>query len=122
MMKQRSINAACRTLKKISTMPLPVRAAYDICMLMRKLDPPFQCEVEVERKLIAQHKGEFQPNGALAFPSEDERIAFDKAFNELVDVDVEIKLEPLHISFDAFDGLTLTPDEIKSLEGFIEFE
>lgn len=123
-MKQYQLNKAYEALSKISNMPLPVRDAYKIYMLLQHLRYNYEFQVTEERKLIDKYNGCIMPDGEIVFHDADDSVvrSFRADLNELNNNDVELDMQPITISFDSFGNNTITPNDVAVLNGFVSFE
>jgi len=121
-MKQYQINKAYKTLLKLTDFKLPVRAARDIYMLARQLEPSYSFELQQERKLAEQHGAQYDKNGMPLFATKDDAKAFQSELSEMINLEVELDFKPISISCDIFGDQLITAAEIASLEGFVDFE
>jgi hypothetical protein len=66
-MKQIQINKAYTSLNKILNMHFPIKKAYQIYLLSKKLNSILDFFLEEERKLIKKFNAEIKENGEVSF-------------------------------------------------------
>lgn len=129
-MKQHQVNDAYQTLSKLNGTKFPIRVAYNMYQLLKKLEPSYTCEVDLERKLLAKYNGYVSDNGDLVFGSDDEPLEVRKQYradflsevNELCNIEVDLDFDPIIIRYDDMEGQTLSITDIAKLDGFVVFE
>lgn len=121
-MKQMEINKTYGALSHLSQMQLPINIAYKVYSLIKKLDEPYKFAMEQEKKLIEKYKGEFKNDGSISFASIDDKVAFQKEFFELQNLEHDIDFEKIIIKTDDLGKQTITAADIFALEGFVAFE
>lgn len=121
-MKQRQINVAYGALKRLSTMQFPVKTAYGLYTLLRQIEDIYQFELQQEKKLLGKYNGELTSNGRVVFGDKESEIEFAKEVRELNDMEVDVVISPITVSFDSFSDYALSPSDIANLEGFVVFE
>lgn len=121
-MKQYQVNRAVKALNRLSSLPLPVRDAYNVFTLGKALEPNYEFVTEQEKKIIQKYGGIIGRDGNISFGDQSNTQEFENEMNELSNMDVEIKFEPVTLSFDALGDSKITPADIMALNGFVNFE
>lgn len=121
-MKQYQIVEAYKTLSSMGTANVPMKIAYQIFMLKKKQEPIFSFRVDQERELLRRFGGTVKEDGSLQFKGIDDAVQFDEAISELNDLEADVEVEPISISLDQMANVTMKPNDIEHLEGFINFE
>lgn len=121
-MKQYQFARGYQTLCKFaSSITLPVKTAYDVFVLKKKMEPIYMARVEAEKSFIETCGGKIGSDGFPVFKSEADADEYRKQLIDLNDVDVDEKLNPVEVSFDSLNGQALLPSDIEALEGLITF-
>lgn len=115
-MKMVNIVNAQPALEKIASVDLPLKLLYSLKKLMEKLEREMQFFNEERDKLILKY-GEQEEDGMFRIPG-DKVEDFQREANELADIDVEWDVALIVLPL--LDGLALSYNELKTLEGFIE--
>ena len=115
-MKMVNIVNAQPALEKIASVDLPLKLLYSLTKLMEKLEREMRFFNEERDRLIIKY-GEQEEDGTFRIPGESVED-FQREANELADIDVEWDVTP--IAMPLLDGLKLSYNELKMLEGFIE--
>lgn len=121
-MKQHQINSAYQALSKLSTVSFPVKKAYKIFILLKKIKEEFQFSIDREKLLIEKYGGSIQNDGVILFKDDSVARQFKNEIEELNDMDVEIEVAPIKLSGDEYKEYKISPSEMLSLDGLIEFE
>lgn len=119
-MKQIKVNAAYNTLRKLADLQLPVRSAYEVYMLIKQIEPIRNFGTERGKAILEKYNGSIKGDGRLMFPTQDEANAFSNELQELNEMETDVEVTPITLSFDDLD-CTLSPADIASLEGFVAF-
>ena len=77
-------------------------------------------QVEQERALIEEHGGTINEFGAVLIQDKEKRVAYQKSYGELMEMECEVKTKPLTMSIDRNPDVTL--DDIEQLQDFIIFK
>jgi len=90
--KNRDVFEARNALQELVRLDLPVRTSLQVATLVRKLNEVLK-DIDVVRKRLIDQYGEDGKRGKQVLPDSDNFPAFDKEFNELLDLDVEVVVE-----------------------------
>lgn len=104
------------TLDELSGKDLPIRAAFQIALLINKLQP-ILITYEERRRYLFETLGEADENGDLRIPSEKLDEA-NKSLAELGEESVAIEYAPMSATL--FDGVLVKPRSLIALAPFIE--
>lgn len=74
------------------------KAAYDLARIRDKLKAAWKPVEEQRRDIIKDSGGEILPDGAVKWKKPEDQDAADKAFNELLDHEIEIDREPIKLT------------------------
>lgn len=118
-MKIRKILEATPALREIANQRLPMKMLYKVSRLIHEVQPQLDFYDDQYRKLISEYCKEDE--GGYILPDTNKK-AFDAALNELLDVDVEVEIEPVTILETDTENLKLSYNDICALEGFIEIK
>lgn len=121
-MKQSEINKSYNALVRLSQMRLPIKTAFSVYQLVKKIEEPYKFALEEEKKLINKYNAEVKENGIISFSSAEDKDSFQNELQELNQLDHDIEIEPLVIKIEDLGEQTITPSDIFALEGFVEFE
>ena len=98
----------------------PVKTAYWLARLARKLDGPAN-DIEAVRVPLVQQYGEETTKGQYTIPAGSEKwTEFVAAFNELLAQTVEIDVEK--ITLPESNGNTLKPNTLLAMEAFLNID
>lgn len=75
---------------------------------------------EEEKRIIESCGGVLLPGGTVVIEDPEKRMEFLKAQAELREMECELKTEPVTLSLDNNQDITM--EEIEDLEGFVNFE
>lgn len=120
-MKQFQINRAYEVLVKLSKMELPIKIAYGVYMLIKELATQYEFSLQQEKIMIEKYHGEIHQDGSISFQSVEDSKDFQKELIELNNLEPEIKVSPVTINIGNLKGQSITPSDIISLEGFVNF-
>lgn len=116
-MKQYNVINAIKVLRRLNDEhDLPLTISYSLYKLTLSLQPHWDWQVGEEQKLIEQY-GTNDGNG-VSF-SEEGRASYNDALSAICNTEVEVDWDVVIIPLD--DRIHISGNEIKTLEGFIEF-
>lgn len=121
-MKQIQINAAYNVMRRLANLQLPVKRAYELYMLIKQIEPMREFAVTRGKALLEKYHGTLKSDGEFVFPTKDDAQAFGKELNELNNMEVDVNVTPVVMSYDDMSEYTLSPAEIASIDGFVTFE
>lgn len=121
-MKQSEINKSYNALVRLSQVRLPIKTAFSVYQLVKKIEEPYKFAFEEEKKLINKYNAEVKENGIISFSSAEDKNSFQNELQELNQLDHDIEIEPIVIKIEDLGEQTITPSDILALEGFVEFE
>ena len=121
-MKQSEINKSYNALVRLSQVRLPIKTAFSVYQLVKKIEEPYKFALEEEKKLINKYNAEVKENGIISFSSAEDKNSFQNELQELNQLDHDIEIEPIVIKIEDLGEQTITPSDILALEGFVEFE
>lgn len=121
-MKQSEINKSYNALVRLSQVRLPIKTAFSVYQLVKKIEEPYKFALEEEKKLINKYNAEVKENGIISFSSAEDKDSFQNELQELNQLDHDIEIEPIVIKIEDLGEQTITPSDIFALEGFVEFE
>ena len=121
-MKQFQYIRAYSALLSLDAYKLPMRTAYDIYTLRKKIEPIYMFEVDKEKSLIDKYKIPISADGMLAFQNDDVRRRFSEDIKELKNIEIEMEIEPIRVDIHSFGEQQISPSYFDCLEGFVVFE
>ena len=121
-MKQLEINKSYNALVRLSQVRLPIKTAFSVYQLVKKIEEPYKFALEEEKKLINKYNAEVKENGIISFSSAEDKNSFQNELQELNQLDHDIEIEPIVIKIEDLGEQTITPSDIFALESFVEFE
>lgn len=121
-MKQSEINKSYNALVRLSQVRLPIKTAFSVYQLVKKIEEPYKFALEEEKKLINKYNAEVKENGIISFSSAEDKDSFQNELQELNQLDHDIEIEPIVIKIEDLGEQTITPSDIFALEGFVEFK
>lgn len=105
-------------LQELLKEPWPVKAAYSLARLGRRLNEQIAIIDEVRNRLINQY-GEKGEKGQVTISAESPNWPqFIAAYNELMDEPVDIALDKIVLP--DVEGLSVLPQTLMSLDAFVE--
>ena len=96
------------------------RDALNLFHMKKVLQENFDFQVEEEEKLVEEYGGVITENGSILIDDAEKRKAYNKARQELGEMECEIKTEVVVISLDRNPEITL--EDIEQLAGFVDFK
>lgn len=127
-MKQYRIVEAYEVIKGFSRLNFRIKDAYAIYQLLEELKPAVIFQIEQERDLFEQNNIQLGSDGSIIFSDnlsdEDKRHVLNivqARINELREFDNKIEFHPITLSYCALDNVRISPENIKTLSGFITF-
>lgn len=121
-MRQEQINRAFPSLVKMRDINLPVKKARAIYKLYVAVESAYDFALGEEKKYLSEFNGTVADDGSINFNSPEECMAFKDKFEELVNSEVELDIDPVTLSENDIGDQMLTPGDIYNLEGFVIFE
>lgn len=120
---QKQAVSAHNALIEIGKLPFPIRDALSLLKVKKALETAYEFQLQEEQKLV----DEYQPtldNGKLTMPysnDEEKELAkeFFQKFADLNKMEIEVEIDPAHISVP--DGISIAPDTLMALDGFVEW-
>jgi len=94
-----------------------VKTCLSILEFFEQLEPIEKRRVQVQNKLIQQFGSPDEQGVYVVNPSSDKYFEFIKAFNELQTTEVEIQ-KP-NFTLESFEGIPLTPHQLKSIRSLL---
>lgn len=116
-MKLRKIVEVTPALREIANQRLPMKTLYKVTRLIREVQPQLDFYDEQCQKLISEH---CTPDEGGFTVIASNKHKFDSAMNELLDIDVDMDIEPVSIPVSEAENLKLSYNDICAMEGFIE--
>lgn len=119
-MKMQKLVQAAPALRKLTGKDMPVKIAYGLYGMVKKVDDHLtfydqKNHENLEMYYSEKEKGKWYPK------SEEDKQKYDKAQEELLDLEVDLKdLKPVTIRLT--DDIFLAASDLILLEGFIEVE
>jgi len=120
-MKMLAIVNGYKGVGALKDQPLPLRAAHQLYMLRRELEPHVQFEIEQERELLKK-LGALNEGGQVEITDPETMEQFQQGMNALLEQEVEIELPPAAVPLDAAEGARMTPEQMGWLDGLVSFE
>ena len=111
-----------RALDQIVKLQFPVRTAYSIFKLKKRIDELFEFEVDQEMKTIDKYHGTVKRNGSITFDKKEDSEACSNEMSILLNTEIEEEIGPVAVEFDALGDATLSPEIIEELDGLIIFQ
>ena len=97
-----------------------VKDAYELWRLKKKLAEAFDFQAEREKAILDAHHAKPAKNGRWAFDSVEEKDAFQKELDELNGMEFPVEVKPVTVT--PPEGMTIAPDTLGDLEGFVVFD
>lgn len=118
-MELKVIVEAINSLKKLDKLDLPIKTSYRISRFVSEADVQFQLFDKQRTKLFDKHNVKVFEDGRLSCSKENFE-EFQKEFEELLSVDVDIKFKDIVIK--ATDDIKLSSEDVRLLSKLFEFE
>ena len=106
--------------QKMAGFKLPVKQAYKIYSLAKKINEYKDFFINEEKKLIDKFNATILENGNIKLESAEDQGKFLEEHGALMETIIE-DVEAVELKFDLLDGIEITPAEIELLEGVINF-
>lgn len=94
--------------------------ALNLFHLKRQLQEAVDFQIEEEQKLVEEYGGKVTQEGQVIIVDDQKRAEFNKACQEMQDLEIKTKPEMPVISLDRNPDITL--EDIEMLDGFIIFK
>lgn len=120
-MKQSKLTNAYKIITRLSTELLPLPISWGIYKLRNEIEPQWKFQLEQEQAFADSLGATINENGLIIFKDDETREEYLKKFNELGDMEVDIKIEPLVIDASKIN-VKISGNEIEALSGIINFE
>lgn len=117
-MKQFKIIKAYKALTKLGQQDLPIKLAFDLFKIKQALQPQWDFQLDEEKKMT--DSAQVNADGSITFETQEAAAAFRQRLKELSDIDVDLKVKPVHIPI-SIPGLTLSMDDVDALDCFVQF-
>lgn len=111
---------ALPVVQKMAGFKLPVRKAYKIYSLAKKINEYRDFFINEEKKLIDKFNAEILDNGNIKLNSPEDQMKFMEEHASLMETNVE-DVEIIELSFAEMGDIEITPAEIEALEGVVNF-
>lgn len=95
------------------------RTALDLFLLKSALQPSVDFASEEDQKLVMEHGGAVTQAGMVIIADKGKRAEFQKARDELNNMDCEIDTDPVCVDLEKNPDITM--EDIEQLTGFVEF-
>jgi hypothetical protein len=118
-MTAQQLMRALPVLQKIITLQLPIKKAYQIYSLTKVINEQREFFITEEKKLIERFDVEILEDGNIKFPNVESRKDFEIAHREIMEYPISV--ETIELKFDDLGDATLTPIDLMTLEGIINF-
>lgn len=117
------IYASFNLLNRIVDQSLPIRLAFRFTRLIRELNTEFQALEKLRDELVKKYGEEVEGQEGAFKVAEDQREAFMKDFQDLLQETVEIAWELVSVETPGFEALSLSVRELNILGWlFTEFK
>ncbi len=107
------------SLSNIISQPLPIKVSFKMSKIIKAIDEELEIYNNKNNDLIRKY-GEETEDGKIKV-SDDNRESYFKEYKELLDVDIEIQLDPISVN-DLGDNLAIKPIDLYKLSGKIIIE
>ena len=94
--------------------------ALALFRLRNALQEHVDFQAEEERKLIDEYGGTILENGMVRIKDADKRARFNEEYRKLLNLEVEIKADPVTINVSKLPEITL--EDIEHLNGIVNFK
>ena len=111
---------ALPVVQKMAGFKLPVKKAYKIYSLAKKINEYRDFFIKEEKKLIEKFNATVLENGNIKLGSPEDQEKFIEEHNALMETVVE-DITGIELSFEELADVEITPAEIELLENVISF-
>lgn len=118
-MKQVQLVKAYMVLDKLAKVTFPLTISNKIFHMKEKLQSQYDFQSQEETKSFQDNHGSFNADNKMTFQTVEDYNAFECRMKELRDLEIDIEIQPFDIPIS--DNIMLTADEIKDLNGFVNF-
>lgn len=119
-MNQKQIVNAYFTLVRLSSAQLPVKTAYALYQLRKKLEPTYTFCLEQERLIIDRFHGVHE-GAAITFESAEAAQQAQHELDALNAMEVQLDFSPVVVRAEDTSGTMLSMNDIETLDGFVAF-
>lgn len=128
--KQGTVVMAYKALDKIMAQNTTLPVSKKTFDMQRKLQAAWDFQLREEEKIAVRHPNVNPGNASVQIPPNDEETkkermaelhSFVKEIEELSEMEAEIEIEPFTI-YMSVEAIRLPGNDIKALQGFIDFE
>lgn len=111
---------AYKTIERLSTQPLPVKGAYALHRLKRRLTPEWEFQLQRENRLLDELKPESVEGTNVRFKTPEDAATWRAQMAELDEMELDYDIEPVRVNLGEDARITL--EDIDMLDGFVIFE
>ena len=117
---QQIVNAK-QAIDEIGKLHFPIRISYELFKLKKRVEQLFEFEVDQEKKLVEKYGGQIKNNGSILFDSKEITETFGNEMAELLKTEVEEEFEPVDIDITEAGDVSISPELMWKLDGFVNF-
>ena len=111
---------ALPVVQKMSGFKLPVKKAYKIYSLAKKINEYRDFFINEEKKLIDKFNATILDNGNIKLNSSEDQVKFSEEHFALMNTIIE-DIEMVELNFNEIGDMEITPAEIEALDGVVNF-
>jgi len=108
------------SLKKLITMSLPIRIAYNLSKTLKKVSDELALFEEQKNNLIRKYGSEDEEKKVIEVKDPEKMVNFAKEINELLGVEMDLEFTPIDISL--LEGKELSAADMINLNMFFTCE
>lgn len=109
-------------IQKFFELKLPIKKAYQIYSLIKKIDEKKDFLIKKEKQMIEEYDGIIEEDGKISFKNNDIKNKFWEEHSILLAYSFDDdEFEVIELSLNTLKGIELTPIEIAQLESIINF-
>lgn len=117
-MTQKQIINAYITLVRLSSTQMSIRAARDLYVLRKQLEPTYQFCAEQEHLIVSKYNGQ-TVNGTIVFDDEESARKARQDLQDLHDLNVDLDFDAATINLNDIKDGVLSVNDMETLEGFV---
>ena len=118
-MKQAKVFAAGEALNNLMNQPWPLKTAYELYSLKKKLAPAMEFQIMEERKILEKLDYKVVGPGQISFANPEMAETYRTSHASLDEFEYPDLDDIQPIVLPDRDGVVITPSDLEKLEGFV---
>lgn len=105
---------------KLTELKLPIKKAYEIYSLVKKLEEQRVFFAQEEQKMVSKFNAQIMENGNIRFNTAEDQKGFTQEHAELMQFEIA-EIAAVELKFSDLGDEPFSPKEIMMLEGVVNF-